>query len=75
MHKKVNKERIKAKAIGAELLKVNLKNKLEETGKQDETGKTGRNRTAENRKKLDIKERNRKKQKETERNRKKQEET
>ena len=29
----------KAKGISAELLKLNLKNKMEESGKQDETGR------------------------------------
>ena len=68
----------KAKAISAELLELNLKNKLEETGKtkwngnkQEETEKLEENNT-KNRKKLVDTEWNRKKQEETGRNRKKQ---
>ena len=60
----------KAKAINAILLELNLKNKLEETGKkkQEEMG-----RNIKNQRKLDDTKRNRKKQGEkTSRNRNKQ---
>ena len=65
----------KAKAISAELLELNFKNKLEDTGKTRWNGRkteTLEEKNTENRKKLNDTERNRKKQKETERNRKKQ---
>ena len=60
----------KAKAISAELLKLNLKNKMEEMGKTRWNGKK-----REEKEKLDEKNtENQKKLDETERNRKKQEE-
>ena len=72
----------KAKAISAKLLELNLKNKLEETGKKTIWNGKKREKTekleeenTENKKKLDDTERNRKKQEETGRNRKKPEET
>ena len=68
----------KAKAISAELLELNLNNKLEETGKtrwngkkQEETGKLEEEKN-ENRTKQDDTEWNRKKQEETWRKSKKQ---
>ena len=67
----------KAKAISAELLKLNLKNKLEELGKKDETGrkrKTGRKKHQKTKRNwMILKEagRKRKKKEETGRNRKK----
>ena len=71
----------KAQAISAEILDLNWKNKLEETGKtrwnakkQEETEKLEEKNTL-SRKKLDDTERNRKKHEETGRNRKKKEET
>ena len=70
----------KTKAISAEPLEINLKEKTGRNGgnkmKQEETGrsrKTGRKKNPKNRKKLDDTKRNRKKQEETGRPMKKQE--
>ena len=72
------KRRNKAKAISAEIIELNLKNKLEETGKTRwnkkkwEERKKLEEKTPKKWKKLDYTERNRKKQEETGRSGKKQ---
>ena len=52
MHEKIQKNQ--ANSISAELLELNLKNKLEETGKQDERerNRKARRKKHQNRKKL-----------------------
>ena len=68
----------KAKAISAELLKFNLKNKMEKIGKKRGNGNKWEEKekleekNTENQKKLDYTERNRKKQEDTGRNSKRQ---
>ena len=71
-----------AKSISVELLELNLKKKLEETGKtkwsgkkQDEPEKLKEKKQPKIVEKMDDTEQNKKKQEETERNSKKQEET
>ena len=60
------RRRRQAKAISAELLDLNLKNKMVELGKQDETGRNAKKKKNWNKKhqKLDDPERNRKKREE-----------